>query len=397
MATQPERAADPDAGWSLPAWIYNDDEWARAEMACLFRPSWQIVCHLNDLPNTGDWQGLEYLGESIIVVRGDDGAPRAFTNVCRHRGSRLLDGTHGCARKLVCPYHAWVYELDGRLSGVPLKSTYPDFDLAGHGLAPVDLEVWRGFIFVRLAPGLPSVAEMMAPWNDQVALYRFEDMQPLAPPRTRPRRVNWKNLTDNYSDNLHILPSHPGLRRMFGPNYVTLAGPWSDWLGGPLTDLEHTGSWSERLYAKLLPRVAHLPDDRQLYWWYIKLWPNIAFDIYADQIDFMQFIPTGPTGTALREISYALPDDRREMRAARYLGGRINREVNAEDTTLVSRVQAGMASSSFTVGPLSATEVCLRSFAAKVRSLIPEARLHHPPAPGWSRKYTHPNHPDNRA
>ncbi|WP_164155946.1 aromatic ring-hydroxylating oxygenase subunit alpha [Sandarakinorhabdus rubra] len=397
MATQPEPAADPDAGWSLPAWIYHDAEWAQAEAARLFRPSWQIVCHLNDIPNTGDWQSLDYLGESIIVVRGEDGAPRAFTNVCRHRGSRLLDGTHGCARKLVCPYHAWVYELDGQLSGVPLKSTYPAFDLAGHGLAPVDLEVWRGFIFVRLAPGLPSVAEMMAPWDDQVALYRFEDMQPLAPPRTRPRAVNWKNLTDNYSDNLHILPSHPGLKRMFGPNYVTLAGPWSDWLGGPLCDLARTGSWSERLYARLLPRVAHLPDDRQLYWWYIKLWPNIAFDIYADQIDFMQFLPTGPTTTALREISYALPDDRREMRAARYLSGRINREVNAEDTTLVSRVQAGMASSSFTVGPLSQTEVCLRSFAARVRSLIPEARLHHPPAPGWSRKYTHPSHPDGRA
>lgn len=388
MATQLQPAADPDAGHTLPAWIYHDAEYHRAEQAVLFRSSWQIVCHLNDIPAAGDWQSLEFLGESIIVVRGDDGRPRAFTNVCRHRGSRLLDGSNGCAKKLVCPYHAWVYELDGRLSGVPLKSTYPDFDLKAHGLVAVDLEVWRGFIFIRLAPGLPSVAEMMAPWDDQVAMYRFEDLQPMGPPRTRPRAVNWKNLTDNYSDNLHILPSHPGLRRMFGPNYVTLAGPWSDWLGGPLTDLERTGSWSERLYARLLPRVDHLPADRQLYWWYIKLWPNIAFDIYADQIDFMQFLPTGPTSTALREISYALPDDRREMRAARYLSARINREVNAEDTTLVARVQAGMASASFTVGPLSETEVCLRSFAARVRSLIPESRLHHPPAPGWSRRYT---------
>jgi phenylpropionate dioxygenase-like ring-hydroxylating dioxygenase large terminal subunit len=387
MATQPLEMEDPDAGWSLPAWIYRDPEWHAVEAARLFRPSWQIVCHLNDIPRPGDWHTLEVLGESILVVRGEDGAVRAFTNVCRHRGSRIVDGASGCAKKLVCPYHAWAYELDGRLSGVPLKSSYPDFDLASHGLAPVELEVWRGFVFIRLAPGLPSVAEMLAPWDAEVAPYRFEEMQPLGPVRTRPRAMNWKNLCDNYSDNLHILPAHPGLKRLFGAHYVTKAALWSDWLGGPLLDVSATGSWSERLYHRLLPPVAHLPAGRQRHWWYIKLWPNIAFDIYADQIDFMQFLPVGPTETALREVSYALPDSRREMRAARYLNGRINREVNREDTLLVSRVQAGMASSSFTVGPLSETEVCLRSFAAKLRRMIPEARLHHPPAPGWSRRY----------
>ena len=387
MAAQPDETPDPDAGWSLPAWIYHDPEWHVAECARVLRPSWQIVCHLNDIPNPGDWQSLEFLGESILVVRGEDGRPRAFTNVCRHRGSRIVDGVSGCAKKLVCPYHAWVYELDGRLSGVPMKSAYPAFEMAAHGLSPVELEVWRGFIFVRLAAGLPGVAEMMAPWDAEVAPWRFEAMQPLAPVRSRPRAVNWKNLCDNYSDNLHILPAHPGLRRMFGPNYETKAAKWSDWLGGPLQEPGRGASWSERVYHRFLPPVAHLPADRRKHWWYIKLWPNIAFDIYPDQIDFMQFIPTGPTTTVLREISYALPDDRREMRAARYANGRVNRLVNAEDTELVARVQAGMQSGRFSVGPLSETEVCLRSFAAKLRTILPEARLHHPPAPGWSRRY----------
>jgi phenylpropionate dioxygenase-like ring-hydroxylating dioxygenase large terminal subunit len=387
MAAQPDESPDPDADWSLPAWIYHDPEWHAAECARVLRPSWQIVCHLNDIPDAGDWQALEFLGESILVVRGEDGKPRAFTNVCRHRGSRIMDGVSGCARKLVCPYHAWTYELDGRLSGVPMKSSYAGFDMAAHGLSPVELEVWRGFVFVRLASGLPTVAEMMAPWDAEVAPYRLEEMQPLAPVRARQRPVNWKNLCDNYSDNLHILPAHPGLRRMFGPNYMTKAAKWSDWLGGPLQEPGNGASWSERVYHRFLPPVAHLPADRLKHWWYIKLWPNIAFDIYADQMDFMQFIPTGPTTTLLREISYALPDDRREMRAARYANGRVNRLVNAEDTELVARVQAGMQSACFTVGPLSQTEVCLRSFAAKLRAILPEARLHHPPAPGWSRRH----------
>jgi phenylpropionate dioxygenase-like ring-hydroxylating dioxygenase large terminal subunit len=119
-------------------------------------------------------------------------------------------------------------------------------------------------------------------------------------------------------------------------------------------------------------------------WTYYKLWPNFAFDIYPDQVDFMAWMPVSPTQTLIREISYALPDDRREMKAARYLNWRINRQVNAEDTDLVGRVQAGMASQSFTVGPLARQEVALRRFNTRVRALIPQARLHHAPPPGWS-------------
>jgi phenylpropionate dioxygenase-like ring-hydroxylating dioxygenase large terminal subunit len=99
----------------------------------------------------------------------------------------------------------------------------------------------------------------------------------------------------------------------------------------------------------------------------------------------MQFLPVSATETMIREISYALPDERREMKAARYLNWRINRRVNAEDTALIARVQAGMQSISYEPGPLGTSEVCLRSFALKLRRLIPQARLAAPPPPGWSR------------
>ncbi|MEO8618411.1 MAG: SRPBCC family protein, partial [Sphingomicrobium sp.] len=103
--------------------------------------------------------------------------------------------------------------------------------------------------------------------------------------------------------------------------------------------------------------------------------PCVAFDIYPDQVDFMQWIPTGPTTSVIREISYALPDARKEMRAARYLNWRINRRVNEEDTVLISRVQQGMETEHYRPGPLGRSEVCLRSFAEKLRRFIPEARL----------------------
>ena len=141
-----------------------------------------------------------------------------------------------------------------------------------------------------------------------------------------------------------------------------------------------------RRHRSHLPEVGHLPPAARRKWLYFKLWPNFAFDIYPDQVDFMQFIPLSAGQTLIREIAYGLPDDRREMRAARYLNWRINRQVNAEDTVLIRNVQAGMDSRVFSIGPLSRDEVCLRQFARRVRHLIPEARLHQAPAPGWSRK-----------
>jgi phenylpropionate dioxygenase-like ring-hydroxylating dioxygenase large terminal subunit len=152
---------------------------------------------------------------------------------------------------------------------------------------------------------------------------------------------------------------------------------------GALRDIP-SSNWSERLYQNLLPRVEYLPDDRQRLWTYFKLWPNVAFDIYPDQIDFMQFLPVSATETLVREIAYVHPDNRREMKATRYLNWRINRRVSIEDKALIERVQAGMGSSGYTVGPLSDGEVCLRSFGRRMRSLIPETRLHKAPPKGWS-------------
>jgi phenylpropionate dioxygenase-like ring-hydroxylating dioxygenase large terminal subunit len=376
--------SDPDDGFSLPAWIYSDPEYFQVEMARVMRPSWQIVCHISDIACAGDYHSLKFLNESIVVVRGDDGLVRAFANVCRHRASRLVDGNSGCVKKFVCPYHAWTYELDGRLSGLPQRGLYPEIEMEKLGLVGIEHEIYQGFVFIRLESGGPSVAEMMAPYSHEIAPYRFEDLRALGRVTLRPRGVNWKNIADNYSDGLHINVAHPGLKRLFGQGYGIEAAPHVDKMWGQLRDHISVNP-SERLYQKYLPEVAHLPAGRQRLWTYFKLWPNVAFDIYPDQVDFMQFLPISATETLIREIAYAIPDDRREMRAVRYLNWRINRQVNAEDTKLVARVQEGMASPSYTPGPLGQSEVCLKSFARKLRRLIPEARLHHAPAPGWSR------------
>ena len=378
--------ADPDADWSLPGWCYDDPEFFRLECERVFRPSWQVVCHVNDIPAVGDYHTLEYIGESVVAVRGRDMAVRAFTNVCRHRGARIVDGPSGCVRQLVCPYHAWAYDLEGQLTGVPLKGNYPALDQSKLGLVPVTCEIWHGFVFVRLQDdGGPSVAAMMAPYAQEVEPYRFAELEAFGRVTLRPRRVNWKNVGDNYSDGLHIAVAHPGLKRLMGDGYGVEASAHVDKMWGPIV-ARPSANLSERAYQALLPDVAHLPAERKRLWTYFKLWPNVAFDIYPDQVDFMQWLPVSPTETLIREIAYALPDDRREMKAARYLNWRINRQVNAEDTWLINRVQDGMASRSFSVGPLAESEVALRNFCRHIRDLIPEARQHQRPGPGWSHK-----------
>jgi phenylpropionate dioxygenase-like ring-hydroxylating dioxygenase large terminal subunit len=373
-------AADEQDACSLPAWIFSDSEFFELEKQAIFRTSWQLVCHVSDIPKPGDYHSFEFLGESLIAMRGDDGQVRSFHNVCRHRASRLLDASKGnCGRRITCPYHAWTYGTDGRLLAVPDRAAFPGLALEKHGLAPVEQEIFMGFIFVRLAPGELSVREMAAPYAHEMAAYRMEELVPHGRVTLRPRSVNWKNVADNYSDGLHITVAHPGLTRLFGQGYGIEAQPWIDKMWGGLRDVP-SSNWSERHYQNLLPKVEGLACERQRLWTYFKLWPNVAFDIYPDQVDFMQFLPVSPTETIIREIAYVHPDSRREMRAARYLNWRINRRVNLEDKALIERVQAGMNSSSYTVGPLSEGEVCLRSFGRRMRSLIPECRSLRKPA-----------------
>src|SRR3954447_14625004 len=105
-----EAPATPEDAFSLPAWIYNDPEFFELEKQTIFRQAWQLVCHQSDIPTTGDYHSFDFMGESVIVLRGEGGPLRSFHNACRHRASRLLDDPKGhCGRRITCPYHAWTY------------------------------------------------------------------------------------------------------------------------------------------------------------------------------------------------------------------------------------------------------------------------------------------------
>jgi len=373
--------------YSLPAWAYTDPEFLALERERIFRPSWQVICHLSEIPRPGDYQCFDFIGEMLFAMRGADGQVRVFHNVCRHRAARLLDGPRGsCTRRIICPYHAWSYDFEGKLASVGDRAAFPHLDISRESLVPVDMEIYQGFVFARIEDrGGPSVAEMMAPFHAEIVTHEFTRLEPIGRVTLRPRTVNWKNVGDNYSDALHIPVAHPGLTRLFGASYGVESREWVDRMSGDLSD-KPSRNWAERMYQKYLPEAGNLHADKRRSWVYFKLWPNFAFDVYPDQVDIMQWLPVSPTSCLIREIGYAKPDARREMRVSRYLNWRINRQVNAEDTVLIQRVQDGMQSGSYQAGPLAAGEVALKSFGRRLRTLIPECREPRPPASGWSRR-----------
>lgn len=370
---------DIAADRGLPPWTYWDEDFFSLEREKIFAPSWQIVCHESDLAGRGRYATFAFMGDLILVVRADDGRLNAFRNVCRHRAARLLDEPFGqCGARIVCPYHAWTYDLDGRLIGVPERGAYEALDTASLGLSRLDLRTCGGFIFVRLQEGAETFEEFCAPFAEEFERYRTVAMKALGRITLRERAVNWKVATDNYVDKLHLPVAHEGLNSLVSTSYRLSVGETGAYHITSEAAARAGQGASVRAYLKFLPEVAHLPAERRRHWVYIKLWPNLAFDIYPDQIDFMQFIPLSPTRTLLREISYALPDERREMRAARYLNWRINRIVNVEDKDLIERVQAGYETSrlpgGYAPGPISRDEICLKDFADRLKRALPIAR-----------------------
>jgi phenylpropionate dioxygenase-like ring-hydroxylating dioxygenase large terminal subunit len=128
--------------------------------------------------------------------------------------------------------------------------------------------------------------------------------------------------------------------------------------------------------------MEYLPKDYRRLWLYFMISPSLALNLYPDCVEFMQFLPLDGTHCVVREGVYGHPDTRREVKLARYLNLRVNRQVGIEDRALISRVQDGMGSSSFTTGPLGRNEICLRRFAESLRKLIPVSRLEQEPVTG---------------
>jgi len=357
----------------LPAWSYTNAELLEAEKELLFRRHWQVICHVNDIPEPGDYFASELVSERALIVRGRDGKVRAFHNLCRHRGSRVVAEDAGTCKAIVCPFHGWVYNLDGTLRGAAQPDKLPDLDRDEWGLKPIEMEIWNGFVFVRFKPGpQPSVAKVMARFDNELAQYNLADLVPDgAGIWSENIKANWKNVRDVDNEGYHVPMAHPGLHDLFGTNYYD--EPMSEGTSRSYSRFSEAENrlWSVRNYRKVLPDIPGLDSEHNQAWLYVGMFPNLVFGIYPDSVIFYAEFPVANGHTIQRGACYKRPDEDRQLRLARYLSGRIDRITTKEDEQLIEWCWEATFSSGYDGVILSDLEYGVRSYHDALRGFFP--------------------------
>jgi choline monooxygenase len=328
---------------SLPWSWYSDPEVLRLEQGRIFRQTWQYVGHAGRVAALGErfaaWAG----DVPVLVVRAEDGL-RAFLNVCRHRGSLLVEGD-GARASIQCPYHAWTYGLDGSLRAAPRSEREPDFDVSELSLVPLRLETWGPLLFVNPREDAPPLAETLGPLPDLLGVddlvFHSRDEYELA--------ANWKIGCENYLECYHCPVAHKGFSAAYDvdPDSYRLEPSGEHVLSqfaparGPRLRLRCRSKGS-----RALPGPPPLSEGQFHF-----VWPNLKLNAYAGSpnLSIGPLLPAGPERTT-GFLDYFFAPDADEQWVEELLA--FDRQVGAEDRVLVGRVQQGVRSGLLAEGRL---------------------------------------------
>jgi Rieske 2Fe-2S family protein len=335
------------------------------EQEKVFSKQWVLVGHQSQIAKSGDYFTAEVAGESLIIVRDKRGEIHGFYNVCRHRGSRLIENRNGQSQGIQCPYHAWTYGLDGRLIGAPHMDDVPGFDKADYSLRPVSLALWEGFIFVNLADasarhggqaargGYMSLEEWFAPLAGKFSRWN-------QPALRSARRIeydvgaNWKLIFQNYSECYHCLGVHPELSKISphdsAKNDLT-EGPF---LGGFMR-IASDKSLTMSGHTCALP-VGDFGDEDFRFVFYYSIFPNMLLSLHPDYVMVHQLRPESPERTLILCDWFFHPDafNREDFRPDDAI--EFWDMVNRQDWHVCELSQQGISSRAYVPGPYSARE-----------------------------------------
>lgn len=361
----------------LPAWTYRSKAFLDLEISELFLTHWQLAGHVCDMPDVGDYLTFDLASERALIVRGKDGVVRAFNNMCRHRGSRVVTAESGnCKNALVCPFHGWVYNLDGTLRGPARPKSFPDIDKAEYGLTSMDCEIWHGFVFIRFNKGpQPPIAELMAPFEAEIRHFLTEDALPDPSSWSSLSPVNWKSVRDVDNEGYHVAMAHPALQDLYGSTYYD--EPMIDGVNRSYgTYNPHAGRrWSVRHYVNFQEDKTYLPPHLQKAWAYYGIFPNTVISVTPETFQFYQDLPIDTGQTLVRGKVYHHRNESRKTRASRYLAARIDRDTTAEDVQLTIWSNESMKSKAFSGFFLSDLEYGVRTHHDHIRARLPVATL----------------------
>jgi Rieske 2Fe-2S family protein len=331
----------------LPAAAYLSDDVYAWERRHVFAGGWTCLGRAEELAVAGDapvtYRAAE-VGDVGVLLTMDDGQPRAFANVCRHRGHELLP-TGGSAghRAVVCPYHGWSYRVDGTLRTAPGMDAATPGDL---GLIELPLSTWHGWVFVNATGQAPPFERYLGAMADLIAPYRAEDLV-VGARHTYEVAANWKIVVENYHECYHCPLIHPELCQVSPPasgHNWDLPGAW---VGGSMDLREHaeTMSLDGRSRGQMLAGV----DPRGVR--YLSLFPNLLISAHPDYVMTHRLTPLSPGRTAI-ECSWLFPPGVTDPSYAVDFWDVTNRE----DWAACESVQRGVSNPHFRPGPLATNE-----------------------------------------
>ena len=198
-------------GYSLDQRFYTDPAIFELELERIITRNWILAGHQSELPEPGDFKVLNVANESAIIVRGSDGILKGFANVCRHRGSLVCLETKGSTRKFMCPYHGWMYDIDGKLTAA--RNMPDDFDKSEYGLKAVSVDTVHGLMFVCFTDKPPSLEGAKKDLAEPMAAFDFENLK-VAAHKSYDIPANWKLSIENYQECYHCATAHPEYARM---------------------------------------------------------------------------------------------------------------------------------------------------------------------------------------
>jgi phenylpropionate dioxygenase-like ring-hydroxylating dioxygenase large terminal subunit len=257
---------------SLAARYYTDPAIFDAEMDGLLSRTWQLVGHVRQIPNPGDYFAFEIAGQSLFAIRGRDEVIRCFYNVCQHRAHELVSGS-GTTRVVVCPYHAWTYELTGELRAGPNIKSVPGFDKSSVCLTGVRCEDFNGFLFVNLDPDAAPMDDWFPGVREELREYvpGIDDLAPLEWVEI-PEKCNWKVSVENYSECYHCSLNHPTFASgVVKPETYDISPMERGYV------LRHTTECQD-LDRMTYPIDLDVPHAGEYRSWF--LWPMVSFQCY---------------------------------------------------------------------------------------------------------------------
>jgi Rieske 2Fe-2S family protein len=349
----------------LPRAAYVDPAVFAWEQRHFFGGGWLCVGRSDQLPNPGDQRAEASTAGGVLLVRGEDGALRAFANTCRHRGHELLPcGQTANARAIVCPYHAWAFSLDGGLRAAAGFRHQPGFHDADWGLAELPVTEWHGLVFVDGSGTAGPLGAALSELDAIVAPYEPERLV-VAGRHEYETSANWKILTENYHECYHCPAIHPELCKVSPPksgeNY-TPAGPWvGGWMD--LRDGMDTMSLDGTSGGVIL---RGLDERRRRTVEYVNVFPNILISAHPDYVMVHRLLPLAADRTWI-ECTWSFAPEAVE-RPGFDPGYAVDfwDITNRQDWAACESVQRGLSSPHARPGPLSPDEDGVYQFVTRV-------------------------------